>query len=133
MVLTNGKATIGTNIVTAGDLAGGDFTSGTFNLLNKNLYASTGVKTYNVTLAGGEDAGTDQQQATNINRILNLGNNNTSVVIPGNLLVQGSNTILETGTDDDIIQLRKSATTEMTNYAGLVATKYDGTNDGALV
>jgi hypothetical protein len=134
----NGNATIGTNgnIVTAGDLAvnGGDFTttSGTFNLLNKNLNSTSADQFYTVNIAGGSDI----EGGFAINRTLNLGNNLTDVVIDGNLIVHGTNTILNTETvttNDDILQLRSSATVAMTGYAGLVATKYDGLNDGALV
>jgi len=61
---------------------------------------------------------------------------NNDVIIGGNLTVSGTNTILNTttvSTYDDIIQLRSNATVAMTTYAGMVATKYDGTSDGALV
>lgn len=86
--------------------------------LLSGFLASDFVNTYEAQIIGGDKT---------------FSNN---VVISGDLTVQGTNTILNTqtvSTEDDIIQLRSSATTPMTSYAGLVATKYDGTNDGALV
>ena len=121
---------VGGNTTLAGDLAinGGDLTTtaSTFNLLNKNL---TDTQSYTLNIGQGSDTGTTT-------RLVNIGIGTTNVVIPGNLTVQGDNFIANTTTvttDDDILQLRSSAVTAMTGYAGLVATKYDGTHDGALV
>ena len=121
---------VGGNTTLTGDLSvnGGDLTTtaGTFNLLNKNL---TNGQSYTINIGQGTDTGTTT-------RLINIGNAAGTVVIPGNLTVQGDNFIANTTTvttDDDIIQLRSSAVTAMTNFAGLVATKYDGTHDGALV
>ena len=104
LLITNTGATL------AGDLAvnGGDITSTatTFNILPAN------------------------------STTINIGSSGSTVIIPGNMTVQGDNFIANTTTvttEDDIIELRSGATLAMTNYAGIVAAKYDGTNDGALV
>jgi len=126
----SGSLGVGGNTTLTGDLAvnGGDLTTtaSSFNLLNKDL---TDGQSYTINLGQGSDTGTTT-------RIINIGASAGTVIIPGNLTVQGTNTILNTTTlttEDDIIQLRSAGTTAMTTYAGLVATKYDGTNDGALV
>ena len=106
----SGTLAVGGNTTLAGDLAvnGGDLTTtaGTFNLLNKNL---TNTQTYTLNIGQGTDAGT-------VTRLINLGNSKTNVIIPGNLTIQGDNFIANTTTvttDDDIIQLRSSATEAM--------------------
>jgi len=103
-VATNG------NIVAVGDLAlnGGDITS-----------TST---TFNI-------------GAANVTT-MSLGNAATSVVIPGNITIEGTATTIDSTTvqiSDRILELAKDNTSALTGYAGLVITKYDGTNDGGIL
>ena len=109
----NGIATINSgtgNIVTSGDLAlnGGDITSTatTFNIGAANVTT------------------------------LSLGNSATSVVVPGNLTIEGTATTVNSTTvqiSDRILELAKDNTVPLTGYAGLVVSKYDGTNDGGIL
>lgn len=123
----------------------GDVTTSlsTFNLLNKDL---SDTETYYVNIAGGTDT-PDSEGNINTTRIVNIGNPGADVVIKGNLVVEGENFIANTTTvttEDSIIEVRSNPDftngvddsegyVPLVNYAGIVANKYDGTHDGALV
>jgi hypothetical protein len=127
-----GVSTANANNVFAGPVSGGAAAPGFRTLVNADIPTTLSIS--DLTLSG--DLAVNGGDITTTASTLNIGAATTDVIVKGNLIVQGDNFIANTSTvttEDDIIQLRSSATLPMTGYAGLVATKYDGTHDGALV
>jgi len=133
----NSVAFSGVGLHTKADTQGRTITegSGTAEFIMNDSGASANQRIKAISSDGGnlylrsyDDNGTVRNHVTI--------DNNGNATFSGDLTVQGTNFIANTTTvktEDDIIQLRSAATLAMTGYAGLVATKYDGTNDGALV
>jgi len=70
------------------------------------------------------------------NTLINLGNENSTVTIAGTLLFTGEAFSIETTSlkvSDYIIEIAKDNTVALTNYAGFVIPKYDGTNAGGMI
>jgi hypothetical protein len=73
---------------------------------------------------------------TGSNTLINIGNSLSTTTIGGNLVVEGTTTTINASTlsvSDYIIEIAKDNTVALTNYAGLIIPKYDGTNDGAII
>jgi hypothetical protein len=97
------------NTTLTGDLVvnGGDLTTttNTFYLLSKPLTLDAGAEfdlEYNINIGTGTDtdnSGNDRK----INRIITLGNENSSVVVPGNLTISGDITVTDTAQYSNIL------------------------------
>jgi hypothetical protein len=73
---------------------------------------------------------------TSLAKLTSIGASDTTTTIQGNLVVRGTTTTVNSQTlevADNLITVAKGNTAALTNWAGIVVPKYDGTNTGALV